>query len=423
MKVSKLKFNPDNPRKISPAHLEKLKKSIKDFPQMMELRPIVYDPANMQVLGGNQRLSAIKALDMAEIPDSWVLSADKLSDHQKKEFILKDNIPLGEWDFAILETAFDEFDLGEMGIEVPQIGELETPTAEDDDYEVPDDVKTIQTNIKRGDIITIGKHRLMCGDSTSGTDVVLLMCGKGAEMLFTSPPYSDMREYTNESDLSVEYLSNFIRAFSDFCNYQCINLGIQRKNHEISEYWQTYIDMAKKSGYKFLSWNVWAKQNAGSIGNQSAFIPIAHEWLFVFGKAFKDINKTVERKTAIRKETHRKVRQKDGSMKMGTIGVQENLKEMESVLFTNTELGAIRSLHPATFPIELPAEYIKAISNAQDIVADPFLGSGTTMVACHQLNRICYGMEISPQYCQVVVDRMRKLDPEISVAINGEPYV
>lgn len=125
MKVSKLKFNPDNPRKISPAHLEKLKKSIKDFPQMMELRPIVYDPANMQVLGGNQRLSAIKALDMAEIPDSWVLSADKLSDHQKKEFILKDNIPLGEWDFAILETAFDEFDLGDMGIEVPQIGDID----------------------------------------------------------------------------------------------------------------------------------------------------------------------------------------------------------------------------------------------------------------------------------------------------------
>ena len=118
MKVSKLKYNPDNPRKISPAHLDKLKKSIKDFPQMMELRPIVYDPQTMCVLGGNQRLAAIKSLDMTEIPDNWVLSADKLSDKQKKEFILKDNIPLGEWDFAILETAFDEFDLGDMGIEV-----------------------------------------------------------------------------------------------------------------------------------------------------------------------------------------------------------------------------------------------------------------------------------------------------------------
>jgi ParB-like chromosome segregation protein Spo0J len=125
VKVSKLKYNPDNPRKISPAHLDKLKKSIKDFPQMMELRPIVYDPQTMCVLGGNQRLAAIKALDMTEIPDNWVLSADKLSDKQKKEFILKDNIPLGEWDFAILETAFDEFDLGDMGIELPQIGDIE----------------------------------------------------------------------------------------------------------------------------------------------------------------------------------------------------------------------------------------------------------------------------------------------------------
>jgi ParB-like chromosome segregation protein Spo0J len=116
VKVSKLKFNPDNPRKISPTHLDKLKKSIKDFPQMMELRPIVYDPQTMCVLGGNQRLAAIKALDMTEIPDNWVLSADKLSDKQKKEFILKDNIPLGEWDFAILETAFDEFDFNDIGI-------------------------------------------------------------------------------------------------------------------------------------------------------------------------------------------------------------------------------------------------------------------------------------------------------------------
>lgn len=422
MKVSKLKYNPDNPRKISPAHLDKLKKSIKDFPQMMELRPIVYDPQTMCVLGGNQRLAAIKALDMTEIPDTWVLSADKLSDRQKKEFILKDNIPLGEWDFAILETAFDEFDLGDMGIELPQIEEVETPTAEDDDYEQPVEIEAVQTKIKFGDIITIGKHRLMCGDSTSEADVALLMDGQKAELLFTSPPYSDMRTYTGESSLDISHIVTFIAAFSCFTEYQVINLGIQRKNHEINQYWDEYISAAKKAGYKFLSWNVWAKQNAGSIGNQSAFFPISHEWMFVFGKKFKDINRTVERKTEITNKRKRYVRHADGSMKPSSIGKQEELKEMESVFFANSELGRIRSEHPATFPVDLPAEHIKAMTNQKDNVCDPFLGSGTTMVACHQLDRKCYGMEISPQYCQVVVDRMKKLDPEISVAINGQPY-
>lgn len=117
MDTKKLKYNPNNPRKISPDHLDKLKKSIQDFPEMMRLRPIVYDPDTMHVLGGNQRLSAIKALGMKEIPDEWAVSADKLTEQQKKEFILKDNIPLGEWDFAVLEADFAEFDLTEIGIE------------------------------------------------------------------------------------------------------------------------------------------------------------------------------------------------------------------------------------------------------------------------------------------------------------------
>jgi len=118
----------------------------------------------------------------------------------------------------------------------------------------------------------------------------------------------------------------------------------------------------------------------------------------------------------------RKVRQADGSMKLSSIGKQENLKEMESVIITNTELGSIRSKHPATFPVELPSEYIKSITNKKDIVSEPFLGSGTTMVACHQLDRVCYGMELDPKYCQVIIDRMKNLDGNIVVKKNGEVY-
>jgi len=189
------------------------------------------------------------------------------------------------------------------------------------------------------------------------------------------------------------------------------------------QYWDDYIAKAKAAGYKLLSWNVWHKTSAGSIGNQSAFFPLVHEWLFVFGYEFKDINRTMPRKTEIRTDRTRKVRQKDGTMKESSIGNQFDLKEMESVFYSNAELTNIRLLHPAVYPIELPAEYIKAMTDDKDIVVDCFLGSGTTMVACHQLDRICYGMEISPQYCQVIVDRMRKLDSSIEIKINGEIYV
>jgi len=421
MKVSQLKLNKKNPRKISPQQMEKLKASIEKFPKMMSLRPIVYDPDTMEVLGGNQRLLAIRALGMKEIPDDWVKSADELTEKEKREFIIRDNIQAGDWDFEMLSAEFGEFDLDELGLDMPEIN-VTPPDATEDDFDEPD-IQTVQTDIKRGDIIEIGRHRLMCGDSTSESDVAMLMNGQKAELLFTSPPYSDMRTYTGESSLDISHIVTFIAAFSCFTEYQVINLGIQRKNHEINQYWDEYISAAKKAGYKFLSWNVWAKQNAGSIGNQSAFFPISHEWMFVFGKKFKDINRTVERKTEITNRRKRCVRQADGSMKPSSIGKQEELKEMESVFFANSELGRIRSEHPATFPVVLPAEYIKAMTNQKDNVCDPFLGSGTTMVACHQLDRVCYGMEISKQYCQVIVDRMRKLDSTIEIKINGEIYV
>lgn len=191
VKTYKLKYNPNNPRRIAPAQLDRLKRSITEFPQMMELRPMVYDPATMQVLGGNQRLAAIKSLDMTDIPDTWAIPASALTDAQKKEFILKDNIPLGEWDFAVLESDFAEFELGEIGIEVPDGFGSDDPEVTEDDYEQPEQ---IETDIKLGDLFSLRKdgkeiHRLLCGDATKKEDVERLMGGVKADMMLTDPPY------------------------------------------------------------------------------------------------------------------------------------------------------------------------------------------------------------------------------------------
>jgi len=121
MKTSMLKMNPSNPRRIQPDKLEKLMRSIESFPEMMKLRPIVYDPETMHVLGGNQRLAAIRKLGMKEIPDEWAIAATDLTPEQQKEFVLRDNVQLGDWDFEVLSAEFGEFDLGEMGMEVPEV--------------------------------------------------------------------------------------------------------------------------------------------------------------------------------------------------------------------------------------------------------------------------------------------------------------
>lgn len=412
--ISSVKPNPNNPRLIKDDKFQKLVNSIKEFPDMLKLRPIVVND-DMIVLGGNMRLKACKEAGLKKVP---IIKASDLTEEQQREFIIKDNVGFGEWDWEMLANEWDTDKLNDWGLDLPDMS-VEELEAEEDDYSIPDEIKT---DIVQGDLFEIGEHRLLCGDSTDSDAVVQLMNGQKSELLFTSPPYSDIREYNGEKDLSVDNISEFIPTWMPFVEYQVVNLGIQRKDNNINQYWDTFIDKAKSCGYKLMAWNVWHKSSV-SVGQQSSFIPIYHEWIFVFGTKFKDINRTWDRERESKNKKTRKVRQSDGSMKESTIGRQDVKKEMESVFSSNVELGQIRKLHPATFPVELPSEYIKAITNNGDIIAEPFTGSGTTMVAAHQLKRKCYGMELDPKYCQVIVDRMMKLDPSLDVKMNGKPYI
>ena len=132
MKLSKLKYNPENPRRISPEQLDKLVKSIESLPKMMELRPIVYDPNTMYVLGGNQRLAALRKMGKTEIPDTWVKSTDEMTEKEKREFVLRDNVQAGEWDYSVLDENFADFDLDDIGIELPSFADDDTETEEDE---------------------------------------------------------------------------------------------------------------------------------------------------------------------------------------------------------------------------------------------------------------------------------------------------
>ena len=399
IKVSEIVPNENNPRIIKEDKFERLVESIKTFPEMLHVRPLVIDENNV-VLGGNMRLKACIEAGLKDLP---VIRCTNWSEERKTEFIIKDNVGFGEWDWNILANEWDVHPLVDWGLDVweTEPEEVEGLTDEDAVPEAPQETIT-----KLGDVWILGEHRVMCGDSTSKEAVEILMDGDNAELLFTSPPYSDMREYNGGKNLDINNLVSFIPQFAKYAKYQCINLGIKRHEHNIISYWDDYISAAKDVGYDFLSWNVWAKTNAGSVGNQSAFIPISHEWIFVFGYGFKNINRTEERKTKIKKDrTSRKVRQADGSMKSSSVGIQEELKEMESVYYSAPELGNIRKDHPATFPIELPSKYIKAITDKYEIIVDPFLGSGSTLIAAEKTKRKCYGMELDAKYCDVIVKR------------------
>ena len=404
VKVSELIPYERNAKKHDVTQIKNVAESIKQFGFA---QPIVVDKNNVVIIG-HCRLLASKRLKLKEVP---VVRMEDLTDEQVNKLRLLDNkLNESEWDMDLLAEDIPTLDWDGFDIdwELPEEKEEDTEIQEDEAPEPPTEPKA-----KLGDLYMLGNsHRLICGDSTDIAVIDRLMDGVKADMLFTSPPYSDMREYNGGKDLSVSNVSNFISAYRPYVDYQCVNLGIQRKDHEIVQYWDEYIAKAKECGYKLLAWNVWDKTMAGSIGQQSAFFPIRHEWIFVFGTEFFEINETWEKKdkSIDRKSNKRKVRQPDGTMKYSTIGDTTNkYKQMESVVAICSETGAIRALHPATFPVQLPAEYIKAMTNKGDSVIEPFCGSGSTLIACEQLNRKCYMAELDPRYVSVIVNRWLNL--------------
>lgn len=266
--------------------------------------------------------------------------------------------------------------------------------------------------IKRGEVITLGNHRLMCGDATNAEDIARLMGEDHARILFTSPPYSDIRTYKG-CDISPSHIAEFIPQMKRYADVMCVNLGIKRKDYEIIQFWDTYIAKARENGLKLLAWNVWDKTFPGSIYQQQAMFPLRHEFVFVFGEKAYKLNRTIPKRSpgsanAVRPLRSR--RQTDGSMVVTSARPkpEEPNKPLESVLAVASERGPIRSKHPAVMPVGLPLEYIKAMTNEGDYVLEPFAGSGTTLIACEQTGRRCLAMEISEEYCEVIMERYAK---------------
>ena len=179
--LSDLTPTSNNPRQISKKDFEILKKSMVEFPEMRQIREVVVDE-NMRILGGHQRVKALESLGEKTVPVKQVIG---LTEEQKKEFIIKDNIANGEWDLDILANEWDKEKLEEWGLEVDGWAE-ETPEIIED--EVPDIPKEAKS--KLGEIYQLGEHILMCGDSTNPEDVALLTENITADCLFTDPPYN-----------------------------------------------------------------------------------------------------------------------------------------------------------------------------------------------------------------------------------------
>ncbi len=349
LEINKLKPNKDNPRVIKDDKFKKLVKSIKEFPEMLELRPIVVDE-DMTILGGNMRHKACIEAGLKEV---YIKVAKGLTDKQKEEFIVKDNVGFGEWEWDILANQWDSVQLTEWGLDV-WINEDDKVIEGLIDDDVIPEVK--ESKVKRGDIWKLGEHRVMCGDSTSSDDVEKLMNGEKADMVFTDPPYGIGYEYNSHKDKKgKEYL--------EFCE----------KWFNVLLLFSDLIIITTGWSYKFFWWGknpsdemVWFDKTKQS-GGRSYFLRKT-EPIFIFGKI---------------KEKY-------------TWDIFEN---------QSNRGDGIRELHTCPKPLSLISDIIKPQTKTNDLILDVFLGSGTTLIASEKLNRKCYGMELDEKYCDVIIER------------------
>jgi len=495
MDIKELKINPKNPRKFDKATIDKMVKSITEFPKMLSLRPIVIDDDGT-VLGGNLRLKALHAAGFEEIPDDWVRKASELTEEEKKRFIIADNVQFGEWDYDELTSEWDAGQLADWGLELPTISnEVE---AHEDDYEIPDEIKT---DIVLGDLFEFYSgekllHRLLCGDSTDAEQVARLLNGEKADMAHNDPPYGMKKENKGVINDNLNYadLLNFNRKWitlqfthiKENGSFYC--WGMDEPLMDIySEILKPYIKEQKATFRNLITWDKGYGQ--GQLSEGYRMYPIADEkCLFVMcgvqgfnnnqdnyfekwepirtylegeakkvglnNKKLKEICGvgmyghwfTKSQWELITEEHYLKLqnyyKKEYGAFKKEYGAFKKEYDELKKeyyktrAYFDNTHdnqnnvwhfdrtTGEERESaggHATPKPIPLCERAIKTSCPENGLVIDFFLGSGSTMVAAHQLNRKCYGMELDPKYCQVIIDRMLKLDNGLQILKNGNP--
>jgi DNA modification methylase len=384
IQITQLSLDPTNARKHSQRNLDAIAASLKKFGQR---KPIVVHKG--VVLAGNGTLEAAKTLgwteiEVAEVPSDWDLDT-------AKAYALADNrtAELAEWDESelakqLLELQDADWDITELGFDIPALADIE-PGDEDEIPEPPVEPKT-----KLGDIYQLGRHRLMCGDSTDLTSVERLMNGKRANICFTSPPYNagsleikgnkrTEKKYNSFDDNQSEskynhFIKSNLNCIFAVCDEVLYNIGLVEGNKRI------IVDILAEYRNKFKDIIYW-KKSVVAPHIQPGIINNLVEFILCFG---------------------------DGKRKFQNAQFKQG-SYWNVIEGANASSNEFANIHKATFPVYLPENIIANFCPPNGLVLDTFGGTGTTLIAADKLNRTSYIMELDPKYCDVIVTRWENL--------------
>lgn len=392
------KYNPRKDLKPEDKEYQKIKKSILKFGYV---ETIIVNK-DLTVIGGHQRLKILEELGYEEIECNVV----DLTKNEEKALNIALNNLSGDWDNQKLEDLITElkvkdFDLDVTGFDEEEIENMldKSIDLKDDNFELEKELKQIEkTIVKLGDIWILGKHRLMCGDSTSKDDVEKLMKNDVAKCIFTSPPYNmSSRMYENyednlESRKYIDFNLNVVKLWTNYLKgFLFWNISYNKNSRW--EFIEILYKIVKETGLKFMELIVWDKGHGMPITSKEMLTRQYEDILMVGNEdaISEDMELyclgTTDKKAYFNKKTGK------------------GISNYWRISTGNTQLDN----HKACFPLELPIKAIKLTTNRDDIVVDCFGGSGTTLIAAEKTDRKCYTMELDPVYCDVIIKRWEKL--------------
>lgn len=410
-KVDELIPYVNNPRKNDHA-VDAVASSISNFGFKV---PIVIDKHN-EVVNGHTRLKAAIKLGMEEVP---VIVADDLTDDQIRAFRLADNkvAELAIWDEDLLqaELGMIEFNMEQFGFELKELEEEADAVEDNFDEDLPE-----EPNSQRGEIYQLGRHRVMCGDSTNPEDVKQLMGGEKADLLVTDPPYNVNYQGGTEDKLTI---MNDHMTDNNF--HQFLVDAFKAADESMKPGAAFYIWHADSEGFNFRSacrtagWEVrqcliWVK-NALVLGRQDyqwKHEPCLYGWKEGAGHYFiedRALTTTIEDAANLNKMDKEE-------LKAYIKDLREEVDYKTTILRENKPTAS--RLHPTMKPVELIGKNIKNSSRKGEKVLDLFGGSGTTMIASEQLGRDAYLMELDPRYVDVIIERYEQFTGDKALKIK-----
>jgi DNA modification methylase len=393
-KIAELHEWEKNPRSITAEGMDRLTYQIKRLGQHSPL--IVKEDGT--VMSGNMRLKAMRTLG---IEDVWVWVIPKDKENMAEEYALSANDRAGYYEDDLLAKLMPELDIdwSKYSVDLREPMNLkdfleESKAVVEDE---PPEKEEGPADSQEGEVYQVGKHRIMCGNSTKIEDMEKLMNGQKAKVVFTSPPYNmgaDMyKKYTDDLK-SEEYIKFNLQVINNLVpflkGYLFWNISYNKKSRW--EFIEIMYKIVKETGLQFLEMIVWDKGHG---------MPITASGQLT--RQYEDVLMVADADT-IKEELELYFL---GTTEKGAYfnkRVNKGITNYWRIDTNNTQT----EMNKACFPVKLPAKGIQLTSEIEEIVLDPFLGSGSTMMACEQLNRVCYGIELDPSLCDVVRKRYAK---------------